>query len=67
MDMTVKDDIEQDMFFLNLEIETIERKIEELSKSYDENKNWLAFLDMAATRKTLAYLDCKIKLERLGV
>jgi len=65
MDMIVKDEIEQDMFFLNLEIEAIEAKIEELSKSYEDNKSLLSVLNIAATRKTLSYLDYKIKLERM--
>jgi hypothetical protein len=63
--MIVKDEIEQDMFFLNLEIEAIEAKIEELSKSYEDNKSLLSVLNIAATRKTLSYLDYKIKLERM--
>jgi prefoldin subunit 5 len=65
MDMTVKDELEEEILFLEKEIEAIESKIAELSESYEENKSLLASLDMAANKKTLVYLDHKIKLNKL--
>ena len=65
MDMTVKDEIEQEMYFLNLEIQSIEERIKELSKDYEKNQGFLTVLDWQATKRTLAYLDLKMQLDKI--
>ena len=65
MDMTVKDEIEQDILRLEREIQVIEKKIDETDESNEENVALLTILNIQAHNRTLAYLDCKIKLERL--
>jgi len=65
MDMTAKDEIEQEMYFLNLEIQSIEERIKELSKDYEKNQGFLTVLDWQATKRTLAYLDLKIQLDKI--
>ena len=65
MDMTAKDEIEQEMYFLNLEIQSIEERIKELSKDYEKHQGFLTVLDWQATKRTLAYLDLKMQLDKI--
>ena len=58
------DEMQKELTLLALEIQEIEFKMEELSKDYGQNKGMLAFFDEVANRKTMRYLNLKIRLER---
>jgi predicted nuclease with TOPRIM domain len=59
------DEIQNEIDYLILEIEEIENKMGELSKDYKQNAGMLTFLDEMANRKTMRYLNLKIKIERM--
>lgn len=58
------DEIQNEINYLILEIEEIENKMGELSKDYKQNIGMLTFLDEMVNRKTMRYLNLKIRLER---
>ena len=59
------DEMQKELTLLALEIQKIEFKMEELSKDYGKNEAMLVFFDKVINRKTMRFLDLKIKIERM--
>ena len=58
------EEMQKELLILALEIQEIEFKMEELSKDYGKNEAMLVFFDKVINRKTMRFLDLKIKIER---
>jgi hypothetical protein len=59
------EEMQKELLILALEIQEIEFKMEELSKDYGKNEAMLFFFDKVINKKTMRFLDLKIKIERM--
>jgi hypothetical protein len=59
------EEMQKELLILALEIQEIEFKMEELSKDYGQNEAMLVFFDKVINKKTMRFLDLKIKIERM--
>ena len=59
-------EMQKELLLVALEIQEIEFKMEDLSKDYGKNESMLAFYDKVINKKTMRFLDLKIKIERMG-
>jgi hypothetical protein len=59
------EEMQKELLILALEIQEIEFKMEDLSKDYGKNEAMLVFFDKVINRKTMRFLDLKIKIERM--
>jgi hypothetical protein len=59
------EEMQKELLILALEIQEIEFKMEDLSKDYGKNEAMLVFFDKVINKKTMRFLDLKIKIERM--
>jgi hypothetical protein len=59
------EEMQKELLILALEIQEIEFRMEDLSKDYGKNEAMLAFFDKVINKKTMRFLDLKIKIERM--
>lgn len=59
------EEMQRELLLVALEIQEMEFKMEDLSKDYGKNESMLAFYDKVINRKTMRFLDLKIKIERM--
>ena len=57
-------EMQKELLLVALEIQEIEFKMEELCKDYGRNEGMLYFFDKVLNKKTMMFLDLKIKIEK---
>ena len=59
------EEIQDEIDFLEKEILEMENKLVDLGQDFKKNELLMLFYDEVLNRKTMRYLDLKIKLERM--
>ncbi len=59
------DEVQDEIDFLEKEILEMENKLVDLGQDFKKNELLMLFYEQVLDRKTMRYLDLKIKLERM--